>query len=273
MAERVIQQGFERTESWVQKIPKKLGGTLRPYAPAVSDLIERVEIDSPLVLVFAALCSLIHLLNATVWGSLSVSFFACPPLGHVRPTDVLDWLRVSCLHIFGHASWEHLNGNMVNLLLVGPPCERHFGSFQLLKIVGWTSSASGIAHILLGRRNTYQLGASGVVFMLILLQSLISVRSNSIPLTFVVQACLWVGKEVFSQIFGTSAQVSHIAHLSGAVVGTVAGYYLHGQKQASKVETICRRWAGMVRLPSTKSSAPAKPPRSKADGGFLWKTK
>jgi membrane associated rhomboid family serine protease len=49
---------------------------------------------------------------------------------------------------------------------VGPSCEREFGAFNLVKIMLWTALVSGLAHMLLGPANAIQLGASGVVFML-----------------------------------------------------------------------------------------------------------
>ena len=118
---------------------------------------------------------------------------------------------VSLFNITSIIPQEHLNGNMVNLLLVGPPCEREFGTHQLTKIFLWVAAASGLAHMVFGPANTLQLGASGkfarsesylskktqypmrpsltgVVFALILLSSLVSVRGpNSVPLTFICQ--------------------------------------------------------------------------------------
>jgi membrane associated rhomboid family serine protease len=52
------------------------------------------------------------------------------------------------------------------LAQVGPACEREFGAYNLVKIMTWTAVVSGVAHMVLGPANAYQLGASGVVFML-----------------------------------------------------------------------------------------------------------
>ena len=54
-----------------------------------------------------------------------------------------------------------------------PACERHFGALALLKIIFYVALASGVAHMFLGAHNTVQLGASGVVFSMIILNSLI----------------------------------------------------------------------------------------------------
>ena len=126
---------------------------------------------------------------------------------------------------------EDVISHVVNLLLVMPACERHFGALALLKIIFYVALASGVAHMFLGAHNTVQLGASGVVFSMIILNSLIEMgnpgRSGTvgkIPLTFLCQICLWCWKEVLSQLFSQgNTGISHIAHLVGAVVGTVMG--------------------------------------------------
>ena len=141
-------------------------------------------------------------------------------------------------HIFGHVSWSHLNGNVVNLLLVMPSCERHFGELTLSWIILYVAVASGVAHIFFGESSTVQLGASGVVFSMIILNSLIEMgspgqtgKAGRVPLTFICQLCLWVWKEIASQLFFSGTGVSHLAHLVGAVVGTVAGKRLAGSRR------------------------------------------
>lgn len=124
---------------------------------------------------------------------------------------------------------------MVNALLVMPACERDYGAYNLLLIMLWAALASSVAHMLLGEDNALQLGASGVVFMLILLHSLVEAKGRRIPITFLCQICLWCFNEVIGQLSGTEG-VSHVAHLAGAVVGTIAGYRMHGQKVWKKVE-------------------------------------
>lgn len=101
--------------------------------------------------------------------------------------------------------------------------------YVMMKIMFVTAIASSLAHIWFGASSTLQLGASGIVFMQILLSSLIEVKHGRIPLTFVVQGALWCYKEValcVRQVWCTDSGdgVSHIAHVSGAVCGVLAGY-------------------------------------------------
>ena len=237
----VMEQEVGKFERAIESLPQWLARKLQPMSPLLASWVGCVVIDSPLVLTFAGVCAVIHAVNSTMVPKLSQEFFACWPLSMSSlRSPMLYWRLVS--HIFGHISWEHLNGNMINLLLVGPPCERAFGTFQLSKIIFLVAVASGLAHMLLGPSNGLQLGASGVVFALILLNSLLSVQANTVPLTFICQACLWCWKEVFGQLLGGGDGVSHIAHLSGAVMGTLAGYHIHGTRRQRKAKTIAQSW-------------------------------
>lgn len=72
------------------------------------------------------------------------------------------------------------------------------------------------------------LGASGVVFMLILLVSLVNFKNKEIPLTFILIVIIYIGKE----IMGTFEEdnISHSTHIIGGIVGAVFGFALAGKK-------------------------------------------
>eukprot|EP00617_Octactis_speculum_P020747 CAMPEP_0185757198 /NCGR_PEP_ID=MMETSP1174-20130828/15665_1 /TAXON_ID=35687 /ORGANISM="Dictyocha speculum, Strain CCMP1381" /LENGTH=143 /DNA_ID=CAMNT_0028436511 /DNA_START=176 /DNA_END=607 /DNA_ORIENTATION=+ len=135
---------------------------------------------------------------------------------------------------------------MVNMLLVGPPCEKEFGSRDLFKIMCYVAVSSAVAHMMFGAKFGWQLGASGVVFALILLNSLLSARSGTVPLTFIITVMLWVGTETRSLFFSTDG-ISHIAHLSGAAVGTMAGYALHKKAAQERADKAAKSWFRRVK--------------------------
>jgi len=114
-------------------------------------------------------------------------------------------------HIFGHGGLDHLLGNMTFILLLGPIIEEKYGSrFTLLSIIA-TGLITGILNITFF--STGLLGASGIVFMLILLVSFTNVKRGEIPLTFILVALLFVGKEVLHSL--KADQVSQFAHIIG----------------------------------------------------------
>lgn len=66
------------------------------------------------------------------------------------------------------------------------------------------------------------IGASGIVFMMIVLSSMVDLRSKEIPLTFILIVLLYIGQEVVRS-FGED-QVSQFAHIAGGVFGTIFGF-------------------------------------------------
>lgn len=131
-------------------------------------------------------------------------------------------------HVLGHSGWEHFTGNMVLLLVVGPPLEEKYGSRALLLGILATALISGGVQCVLFPR-TALLGASGIVFMLIMLSSLAGMKSGSIPITMILVAFLYLGKEIYSAVF-VRDNISHLTHLIGGACGTVFGF-LMGRKK------------------------------------------
>jgi membrane associated rhomboid family serine protease len=67
------------------------------------------------------------------------------------------------------------------------------------------------------------MGASGIVFMFIVLSSLINIKDKELPLTFILVVVLFLGKEIYNS-FGSDS-VSQFAHIAGGVTGVVFGYF------------------------------------------------
>ena len=86
-----------------------------------------------------------------------------------------------------------------------------------------TALATGFANILLS--SNHLVGASGVVFMLIILASIVDFRKGTIPLSFLLIALIFIGKEV-SDAFSKDDNVSQLAHIVGGLVGAFFGFRL-----------------------------------------------
>lgn len=124
-------------------------------------------------------------------------------------------------HILGHASWQHLLGNFMLILLIGPILEERHGSFGLLLMIAVTALVTGLATLIFS--SNALLGASGQVFMMILLASTANIRSGEIPLTFIAIAVVYLGGEIVAEVKGGD-NVSHFGHLVGGSVGAVFGF-------------------------------------------------
>lgn len=173
----------------------------------------RVTYNAPVVLTFALAAVVVFILTKTV--DQSVRWFVAYP--HLDRTQAYVGLFT---HILGHANWQHLISNFMLILLLGPILEERHGSGPLLVMILLTALITGLANLLFS--DGVLLGASGVVFMMILLASLANVRGGDIPLTFLVVAVIYMGGEIVHSFRNDG--ISHMAHLVGGAVGAAFGF-------------------------------------------------
>jgi membrane associated rhomboid family serine protease len=133
-------------------------------------------------------------------------------------------------HVLGHASWQHLLGNFMLILLIGPILEERHGSLALLLMILVTALVTGGAYMIFS--GGALLGASGVAFMMILLASTANIRAGEIPLTFIAIAVLYLGAEIM-QAFKNDG-IAHFAHLIGGAAGAGFGFFGAGGKKSAK---------------------------------------
>ena len=125
-------------------------------------------------------------------------------------------------HVLGHGSWDHFLNNMLLLLVIGPPMEEKYGSIPLLRGILLTALISGILQCALFPHSAL-LGASGIVFMLIMLASL-SGFSGGVPVTMLLVAALYLGQQVYDIVF-VHDNVANFMHIVGGICGTGFGYF------------------------------------------------
>lgn len=131
-------------------------------------------------------------------------------------------------HVLGHAGWDHFIGNIMLILVVGPLLEEKYGSLNILFVMLATALVTGIIHFIFFP-HVQLLGASGVVFALILLSSLTSVKEGKIPFTFILVALIYIGGQVYDGIF-IRDNVSNLTHIIGGLVGSGLGFVMHKNK-------------------------------------------
>ncbi|MEE9438164.1 MAG: rhomboid family intramembrane serine protease [Saprospiraceae bacterium] len=182
-----------------------------------------IKYNSPVILTFALICTAVFFADKFLAGTLMGFFSVGTTVNWTDPISIFSLFS----HVIGHGSMEHLLGNMTFVLLLGPIIEEKYGSrFTIMMIVA-TAFITGILNI--SFFSTGLLGASGIVFMLILLVSFTNVKGGQIPLTFILVALLFVGKEVI-QSLGTD-HVSQFAHIIGGVCGSIFGFVAKKEKK------------------------------------------
>ena len=136
------------------------------------------------------------------------------------PTDLLTYPRF-VLHVLGHSSYSHYIGNIMMILVIGPALEERYGSKPLFWAIFLTALVSGMIQWLFFP-GTALLGASGIVFMMIVMSSLAGMKNGCIPLTLILVLVLYIGGEIVDGVT-LKDNVSQLTHIVGGICGAVLG--------------------------------------------------
>ena len=153
-----------------------------------------ISFNAPATLVFALLSLAALLLGPITGGWTTSHIFMVYPASF---RDPLTFVRLFC-HVLGHSGYSHYIGNMLYILLLGPGLEEKDGSGNMDSFILITAGITGAFHMLFGMGGL--LGASGIVFMLIVLSSFTSVRQGEIPLTAILVLILYLGQEIINGV-------------------------------------------------------------------------
>ena len=185
------------------------------------ELSKYIELSSPVTLFFALLSLISLILGALTGGHSTRLLFS---VYRSSPKDVLSYLRLF-LHVLGHANFSHYATNMALFLVLGPLVERHYGSRRLLLMLVITALVTGLTYLLLSPDGA-ALGASGLVFMLILLSAISGRSQGKLPLTLILVAAIYLGGALADGLFAQD-NVSQLAHISGGICGIAFGLFWH----------------------------------------------
>jgi membrane associated rhomboid family serine protease len=208
----------------------------------------RLRYNSPVILTFTLISTAVLVIDSFTAGAASkLAFTVYPGLDLRNP---LTYLRLFS-HVIGHADWTHLMSNFAFILLIGPILEEKYGSLKTLSMMAVTAVVTGLLSALVFR--TALRGASGIVFMFILLGSFTNSRQGEIPLTFILVVLLFLAREVINAV-AVRDNVAQFAHIAGGVCGGMFGFAAtRSARRPPRIE------GGNVAPPSTESSAGTAP--------------
>ena len=181
----------------------------------------KVTFNAPVTLCMVGISFVATLLNYITRGAVGQLLFMTYHSSLLSP---MTWLR-AFTHVFGHADWSHLVGNMSYLLLLGPMLEEKYSSQTLAAVVAITAFVTSLFNYILFP-SVGLCGASGVVFAFILLSSFTSFREGEIPITFILVAVFFIGQQIFEGLT-VRDNISNTAHIVGGIVGGLLGYGLN----------------------------------------------
>ena len=185
----------------------------------------RLSFNAPAVLTFTALCVIAQLISMLTRGESNRVLFS---VYRASLLDPLTWVRCFT-HVLGHAGWEHLLGNIMYILILGPMIEEKYGTATTAFIMAATALVIGVINMVFFP-GVMLLGASGIVFAFILIASITIREDNTIPVTFILVAVLYLGQQIWQGLFSQD-NVSQMAHIVGGAVGAGLGFLLGRAKQ------------------------------------------
>ena len=182
-----------------------------------------ISYNAPVVLTFAPILLIALIYNMLTNGMTNRLYFSV-----YRSNFSLAYVIRLVGHCLGHANWSHYAGNMTLFLLLGPILEDKYGSGKLLLMIVITAVISGLLNILLFPQIAL-LGASGIVFMFIVLTSASCMVDDRIPLTMILIIVIYLGAEVMNALTKQDS-ISQFTHIIGGVCGAVFGLANSGKR-------------------------------------------
>ncbi len=189
-------------------------------------------------------------LDQSVLHGLTRAFFTVPNALAFDPFLPLNYVRL-VTHIAGHADWNHLVSNLAYILLLGPMLEETYGSLTMFLMIVVTGFVTGVLNACFFPHPL--LGASGVVFMMILLASFTNHGKDDVPLTFILIVILYLGREVLNAFSGDD--ISQFAHLAGGLCGSLFGFFKPGKSSANRSSSSRTNYPANTISPASRATA------------------
>ena len=190
--------------------------------------------DAPATLTFAFVCIILFALDTFVFkqkldsliltspvnggvagvsgGALGVAGAAASNLAF-SASNPLSYLRLFS-YALGAASGEILVCNMIFILLLGPSMEERYGTVVIAIMTFVSALFSGVLNACFCKSPLQ--GCEAIIFMMIFLNSFVSLSKKKIPFSFVLVFILFVLRGIFSADFkAASSAIQIIINVAG----------------------------------------------------------
>lgn len=184
-----------------------------------------IRFNAPVILSFALLSLLALVLGNLTNGATTYRYFS---VYRSSLSDPLTYIRFFG-HVLGHAGYDHYMGNMLLLLLVGPGIEEKYGHRTAALCIAVTALVTGLVQFIFFPA-TALLGASGIVFMMIVLSSFTEMGKEGIPITLILVVVFYLGGELMDGLTALD-NVSQLTHIVGGICGLVFGFTIKKRRR------------------------------------------
>lgn len=181
--------------------------------------MKKIHYNAPVTLTYTFLSFLVLMMGIFTEHFTTNYFFTNFKTSFLDP---LQYVRLVS-HILGHGSWEHFAGNFLIILLLGPMLEEKYGSKAMVEMILTTALVTGLMNTFAFQ--TGLLGASGIVFMFILLSSFANGQTGRVPLTLIIVIIIFLGREIINGML-LNDNISQVTHIIGGLCGGIFGKYI-----------------------------------------------
>jgi membrane associated rhomboid family serine protease len=185
----------------------------------------KLSYNAPVTLTFSILALLALVLDYVTGGWTTTHLFS---VYRCSLADPLAFFRFFG-HVLGHAGFSHFMGNIIFILLLGPSVEDRFGSGSTLCAILVTAFVTGLVYFIFFPSSAL-LGASGTVYMMMLMASFGGAKNGVVPITTILVAVIYLGGELWNAIFQEN-DIAELAHVIGGVCGMLMGFALSGKRR------------------------------------------
>lgn len=182
------------------------------------EILKNIQYNSTLILSYFFLSFVVLILGKVTKKKTDMLFFSNYRSFILNP---LTYIRLFT-HVLGHENWRHFSNNFLYILLIGPMIEEKYGTINLLIMIGITAGVTGLINSIFSKNRI--LGASGIVFMFIVLSSFVNMEAGKIPLTLILIFLFYIVNEIIDGLIKKD-RVSHLGHIIGALCGVAFGFY------------------------------------------------
>lgn len=187
------------------------------------EILNYFQYNSVLILTYFLVSLGALILNYVTFGNSNKLLFSSYRSSLLNPLTYIRFFS----HAIGHQDIRHFTNNFLYILLIGPMIEEKYGTINLLVMMLITAGVTGIINFIIGKKRI--LGASGIVFMLIMMTSFVNIEGNRIPITLILIFLFYIVNEIIDGITKKD-DISHTGHIIGAICGVIFGYlYYYGQ--------------------------------------------
>lgn len=191
-------------------------------------------LDAPVPVFFVMVSALVFIIDCFLLkdrSSVFLTFSPTTPDGSLPflISKPISYLRLF-LYVFGFASPQLLITDLIFIMLLGPSIEERYGSIVIGIMMAVSALFSGVLNACFCA--TSLRGASCIIFMLIFLNSFMTLSKKKIPVSFIFVLILYVLREFFEK--KSAGAVGILICIAGGLCGSLFAFLTSPKARAEK---------------------------------------